>query len=135
MLPHDEQQRYVVGLDVFHVLHCVNMIRKLLHPEYYSESDMKDINQSHDDFNHIDHCIEYLRQSVTCSVDLTPIPFQWNDAQKLYKPSITGMHTCRNFEVVREWAKERAVVKDWDPTYRAVNDPLDPDTWTLGFNP
>ena len=52
------------------------MIRKLLHPEYYSESDMKDINQSHDDLDHIDHCVEYLRQSVMCSVDLTPIPFQ-----------------------------------------------------------
>ncbi|KAI1496491.1 hypothetical protein F5X99DRAFT_400360 [Biscogniauxia marginata] len=135
MLPHDEQQRYVVGLDVFHALHCLNMIRKLLHSEYYSESYLKDINQSHDNLDHINHCVEYLRQSVTCSVDLAPIPFQWSDAQNVYQPSMNVMHTCRNFDVVREWAKERAVVEEWDPTYRAVNDPLDPDTWTLGFNP
>ncbi|PIA88479.1 hypothetical protein CB0940_07019 [Cercospora beticola] len=26
---------YMVGLDLFHVLHCTNMLRKLLDPEYY----------------------------------------------------------------------------------------------------
>ena len=53
----------------------------------------------------------------------------------MYQPSMNVMHTCRNFEVVREWARERAVVEEWDPTYRAVNDPLDPDTWTSDFDP
>ncbi|KAI4863980.1 hypothetical protein F4820DRAFT_425017 [Hypoxylon rubiginosum] len=113
MLPHDEQQRYVVGLDVFHALHCLNMIRKLLHPEYYSEDDMKDINQSHDDLHHIDHCIEYLRQSVTCSVDLAPIPFQVSTRSALTQidplrvPDCVRCPTALSNKRVVEWCTER----------------------------
>ncbi|KAK8083992.1 hypothetical protein PG996_002773 [Apiospora saccharicola] len=96
-LPHDPEHRYVVGLNVFHDLHCLNMLRKHLLPEYYPE--YKNASGTEAGFMHIMHCVDALRQSVMCNVDLAIIPFQ-----------------------VQDWAREHAVGDDWDHEYRSVNE-------------
>ncbi|KZP06292.1 hypothetical protein FIBSPDRAFT_842279 [Athelia psychrophila] len=64
-IPGDEEN-YVIALDVFHQLHCLNVIRQALAPDYYP---MLRINH---DFDHVDHCVNSLRESLMCSVDITP---------------------------------------------------------------
>ncbi|KAK4168415.1 hypothetical protein QBC43DRAFT_285050 [Cladorrhinum sp. PSN259] len=99
------EKRYIIQLDVFHQLHCLNMIRKRLYSTYTSEDPllMK--------IEHLEHCYDSLRQSLMCSADITPIPWQWDERQ--HKSNVVGkvLHTCRNFEAVREWAMERQVAK------------------------
>ncbi|KAK1220882.1 hypothetical protein PQX77_016316 [Marasmius sp. AFHP31] len=55
-IPGDESH-YAVALDVFHQLHCLNIIRRGFHPEYYPKEEQW----------HVDHCIEHLRQAIVCS--------------------------------------------------------------------
>ncbi|KAJ3737768.1 hypothetical protein DFJ43DRAFT_23524 [Lentinula guzmanii] len=69
-IPGDETN-YMVIPEVFHTLHCLNTIRKALHPEYYnftaSELDRLLFREKH-----MDHCIDAIRQSLMCSGDVTP---------------------------------------------------------------
>lgn len=102
-IPGDEQH-YVVQLDVFHQLHCLNMIRKALYPDYYPEM-RPDPNNLED--LHWNHCIESLRQSLTCSADISPLVWQWVDRVKQVKIVGNIAHTCRNYDKIKQWALDR----------------------------
>lgn len=71
---------------------------------------------------HIDHCIDQLRQSLMCTADVSPIPYQWYDSLDSYMPATGSVHTCRDFEAIHKWAKGR-VITDWDLTIK-LNNPL-----------
>ncbi|ETI25970.1 hypothetical protein G647_02747 [Cladophialophora carrionii CBS 160.54] len=99
----DEQRGgYVTGLDVFHTLHCLDNMRKALHPEYYGDGKA---NKNHD--MHQDHCIEHMRQFIMCSGDMTPIPTKYYPALGRNYVDSDRPHTCRNFEQLRQWMVDR----------------------------
>ncbi|PVI01884.1 hypothetical protein DM02DRAFT_627214 [Periconia macrospinosa] len=51
---------------------------------------------------HVKHCFEYIRNHLTCHVDLTLEPF----VPALNSSKIWGVkHTCRDFQKVNKWAK------------------------------
>jgi hypothetical protein len=83
-----------------------------------------------------DHCIESLRQSLTCNSDVTANGFDWRDDIKYMMPRINTVHKCRNFDKIKEWAFERFVplnnlqsnveptgLVDWSKTYPNPEDP------------
>lgn len=59
-----------------------------------------------------EHCLDYIRQSLQCSGDLTPMNWAWIERTKkiFFKPGTP--HTCRKFDGVWDWVAERKV--DWD---------------------
>ncbi|KAL0568460.1 hypothetical protein V5O48_013525 [Marasmius crinis-equi] len=91
-----DPKHYAVGIYVFHQLHCLNMIRKAFHPEYYPAVEQF----------HIDHCIEHLRQSLICSSDVSLIVWQWSSEKNRSVFQSGTPHTCRNFDKIAEWAKK-----------------------------
>ncbi|KAJ5114124.1 hypothetical protein N7456_002658 [Penicillium angulare] len=93
----------IVGIDVFHQLHCLNMLRQGLRRDYYTEHDEEPAYTVH-----MNHCLDYLRQAVMCNVDVTPIPVSWDDKEDRPLPDFEMEHTCRNFWKVRDWAIERS---------------------------
>jgi len=83
-------------------------------------------NLEHDpalNMKHIDHCIESIRQSLMCSADVTPLPYVWWSQYGEYFPSTAVMHTCRDFDALVDWAKERRAPKVVNQTVQ-VYDPL-----------
>ncbi|OAA36250.1 hypothetical protein NOR_07595 [Metarhizium rileyi] len=100
---------YMVELEMFHQFHCLRWIRD----QFWQLDDtaagtamLKDFPQRR---NHTDHCIDYLRQSIMCHGDVTPITFE-------YVPEIRGLiahhsteHQCRDFKAIYSWAKGRRV--------------------------
>ncbi|KUI68419.1 hypothetical protein VM1G_04649 [Cytospora mali] len=100
---------YVVGLGVFHNLHCLSTIRRGFYPHRYNSSLLdEDGNVDYHKWNHIDHCIETIRRALTCHADTAAMTFDWvEDSSIVLHPEIT--HTCRNFDVIRDWAYERHV--------------------------
>ncbi|KAJ5689015.1 hypothetical protein N7462_003407 [Penicillium macrosclerotiorum] len=54
-----------------------------------------------------DHCIDYLRQGIQCSADLTPLGYEWNEDYQVPFPLFKEKHTCRDFEKIKSWAMER----------------------------
>jgi len=107
-LQSEEEGSRMVWIDVFHQLHCLNTVRKALFPDIYPMINMT-VPQ---DFAHVDHCVDSLRQSIMCAVDVAPIVFQWKPAAKAYKARGDVLHVCRNFEGIRDWANEKRTVND-----------------------
>lgn len=71
---------------------------------------------------HMDHCIDSIRQSLMCSSDITPLPYAWWPKYQLVLPVAAAQHTCRDFDAIRDWARERRA-----PTIdmtKQVEDPL-----------
>ncbi|KAF1924805.1 uncharacterized protein M421DRAFT_71617, partial [Didymella exigua CBS 183.55] len=92
-----------MGLDVLHTLHCLNILRKALYPEYYVR------HHSNSTFGryHLEHCVDIIRQSIQCHSDITPIPLRWFSSVNTTFIDSDQVHTCKNFQKVREWATER----------------------------
>ncbi|XMA12711.1 hypothetical protein WAI453_005502 [Rhynchosporium graminicola] len=95
----------------FHVLHCLNYVRKSLSPEYYTKHkdppnpDPKSLTHS----GHLKHCLEQIRQSLMCQLDMTPTPRTWRPApagrkgRGIFHADTDQWHVCRNFEAMRTW--------------------------------
>ncbi|KAK1751709.1 hypothetical protein QBC47DRAFT_433713 [Echria macrotheca] len=104
------ENEYVVGLDVFHQLHCLNVIRKGFYPGRYNNSlKNPDGTVNYGEWMHVDHCIESIRQSITCSSDVSPVLFQWLKSKQINLPHLELVHRCRNFDKIKDWAFERFV--------------------------
>jgi len=109
---------YIVELDVFHNLHCLNMIRKTLHSDYYTHMAMN-VN---DNGPHMDHCVDWLRQSLMCAGDTSVIVWQWDEEQQ--KTTFQGdvVHTCRDFDKLRDWGTSHALTNEYDSSIRVEDD-------------
>lgn len=83
------------------------------------EPDPDDVSMQMD---HIDHCVDMIRQNIMCSSDITPLPFEWDKKAKMSKVVGTVLRTCRDFDAMRAWALENRV-RDWNPHVQ-VFDPL-----------
>ncbi|KAH8806642.1 hypothetical protein DL96DRAFT_1686347 [Flagelloscypha sp. PMI_526] len=95
----------VVQLSVFHQLHCVNMLRKSIYPEVYPPAP----GASHSDPTHLSHCIDILRQGVQCASDISPFGYTWVEEKQEMLLQLHVVHSCRNFEKLKEWALPREI--------------------------
>lgn len=106
--------KYIVGLDVFHQLHCLDELRKALAPEYYGD----------DAGMHVSHCMEHLRQAVMCNVDVSTVYWTWSEPLKKNLADARVAHTCRDFGAVKEWAEGRIVEGGFDDTVFVEGGPV-----------
>jgi hypothetical protein len=58
-----------------------------------------------------------------CSSDITPIPWKWDEETHRIIGLLDSLHTCRDFNAIREWALEHEA-KNFD-THTHIPDPLD----------
>lgn len=103
------KDEYIVGLVIFHHLHCLNALRKALYPNRYNTSIFEDDGTvNYEKWHHLDHCIEILRTYLECHPETTAMSFQWipESTMAVYP---TTLHTCRNFDVISNWVYERSV--------------------------
>lgn len=56
---------------------------------------------------HLDHCSNSISQSLMCSSDASTIHWLWNESIPRWQADGRIVHTCRNFEAIRDWAFER----------------------------
>jgi len=105
---------YVVSLDVFHQLHCLNYIRKRLYPSYYVSVHNLSNSQEQRESIHLVHCIDSLRQTLMCTADISVIPFRWEEQQQRPILTLNSTHTCRNFDTIRKWADDHQLKPGWD---------------------
>jgi len=98
-----------VGLEVFHQLHCINLLRQVTYKEYYEPwagnfADGPEVLQMH-----TDHCLEILRMNIQCNADIGLFTFYMEEGDPLPWPELNSWHTCRNFDQIREWALDNSV--------------------------
>ncbi|KAI0146667.1 hypothetical protein BJ166DRAFT_538319 [Pestalotiopsis sp. NC0098] len=110
-----DSEHYLVTIEVFHQLHCLDYLR---HAAYSSASGEQTHHPGESEWSksrHLDHCIEYLRQVLTCHGDLTPITLETIPGVPVlplpnpppYKPNFSIRHTCRNFDQIYDFALQR----------------------------
>jgi len=98
-----------VGLEVFHQLHCINLLRQFTYKDHYQPlggdlgEDAAEVRM------HLDHCLEILRMNVQCNADIGVFTLYLLPGDPLPWPELNSWHTCRNFDKVRDWAMENSV--------------------------
>ncbi|KAF5679232.1 hypothetical protein FHETE_973 [Fusarium heterosporum] len=110
----NDTSHYIVELDVFHQLHCLNMLRKLVYPAVYTMDLTSGSEKAIDNIFHMEHCYEQLRQSLQCSSDISTIYWGWSLKKQRMLGNVRTTHTCKNFEKIRDWAVEHKAQTDLD---------------------
>ncbi|KAI0414007.1 hypothetical protein F5X98DRAFT_378148 [Xylaria grammica] len=117
---------YVGVLGVYHHLHCLNNIRRLLDWDYY-EPRMAGVKHT-EGFSkeHANHCIDTIRQALMCHANTGLYTSEWdyehhNPSRELESNSVT---TCVKWQSVDNWARQRALILG---EYKYWRGPYDPD--------
>ncbi|KAI8941717.1 hypothetical protein NX059_002924 [Plenodomus lindquistii] len=108
--PRTGETGYRVGLEVFHQLHCLNLLRMSTYPDYYTKLWWSDTNDAPEKVRaHLDHCVEILRMNLMCVSDVNVFTFHEKEGRQGYWPDYESHRVCRDFERIREWAVENGV--------------------------
>lgn len=80
-------------------------IRMIALSKHCDLDDMADMVQPH-----LVHCVDVLRQAIMCHGDTNILTWDFEPGH-MGKPVANGtvMHSCRNFDTIYEWTKERQV--------------------------
>ncbi|KAI1412369.1 hypothetical protein F5Y13DRAFT_200002 [Hypoxylon sp. FL1857] len=109
--PESQGGQYDIGIEVFHHMHCLNIIRQYTYKEYYLYGERENRPNSFTDPEHIirahiDHCIEMLREVLLCQDN-------WVKPWGIY-PDFSTEHKCRKLDKIVAWADKHAL-PDEDP--------------------
>jgi hypothetical protein len=77
-----------------------------MHPEYYYSDGKQDMAEIYD---HVDHCLETLRQELMCSADSSIVALRWTSHNR-DKPSVVipQPRVCVDWNGLHDWMRRRA---------------------------
>ncbi|KAK8010984.1 Protein of unknown function DUF3328 [Apiospora arundinis] len=115
---------YLGVLGVYHHLHCLNNLRRLVHWDYYESMFGEEESNGHGPFDkgHSDHCINAIRQALMCHANVELHTGIWVYDPQRPQASQLGSHsqaTCVKWDSLNNWARSRALVPG-EYTYRPV---------------
>jgi len=97
------------SIEVFHQLHCLNMIRKFTYLKEYPEIQKMQTTRPKFLRDHLDHCIEMIRQNLMCVADVGVISYDWISGWEVPFPDFNTYHKCRNFDAILDWTTSHRV--------------------------
>jgi hypothetical protein len=118
-------------LDLGHQLHCLNVIRKGLSPEYY----MKDEIRGRLYWGHLKHCLHIVLQQILCTANTDLILYNWQETQRWPVPNFSFERKCRDHKTILDWAEKQAIPftkERWDellPTEDTKFTPVSERLW------
>jgi hypothetical protein len=98
---------YVARLDVFHEIHCLDMLRREVHFEHYYPQWPNGATADHK--VHISHCIYALLQSLTCAANTDPFIHYWVDVGDEPYPDFSINRQCKNFDAILDWQEKNSI--------------------------
>ncbi|RAH55362.1 hypothetical protein BO85DRAFT_479814 [Aspergillus piperis CBS 112811] len=108
-------QEYLATFDVLHQLHCVDLLRKGIHMDYYKDKDEHFVNQTDERiFFHLDHCVDILRQTLMCNDDLSLVTYNWVQGLEIPYPNFNTYHTCKNWDTFFALNQKLDVSARWE---------------------
>ncbi|KAL8296361.1 hypothetical protein RB597_005778 [Gaeumannomyces tritici] len=109
----------LAGLEVFHNLHCLNLVRQYVHrSEWDYSTDPGFSGTEQQILDHVDHCIEALRIRLMCSADVTPF-LHLNTSDKGAQPDFDTQHRCPRYGNIVDWAKQHQIMRNHDSSKQA----------------
>ncbi|KAJ8129037.1 hypothetical protein O1611_g4596 [Lasiodiplodia mahajangana] len=92
---------YYATVEVYHQLHCLDITRKFIWRDHYQHVDtFQDPPEMV--WEHVDHCIDLLRQVLMCNGDVGLI-FYTDVGEKQPVARVSTSHMCRNFSQITDW--------------------------------
>ncbi|KAI0014545.1 hypothetical protein F4780DRAFT_774136 [Xylariomycetidae sp. FL0641] len=106
------EEKYAAVLDMFHQLHCLNSLRKVIYGGYYDQvaGDHNKPMRHHE--MHINHCMDIMFQMITCSNNLNLITLHWAEGQPGPFPDMSINRQCVNFDSIVQWRKDNTIDMD-----------------------
>lgn len=103
---------YMAQIDLFHQLHCLNLLRHLAWNEYDRNGTAK---KPYSDVHwvHVSHCTDILVQNLMCTGSLDIITFNWLETQVQPWPDFNVNHKCRDFGQIVKWQLDNTLPKEW----------------------
>lgn len=103
---------YVAQLDIFHQLHCLNLLRHIAWGEF--DRDGVTAKRPYSDLHwiHVAHCTEVIRENLVCGANLDVITFNWKETQDLPFADFSVNKKCSNTEVLMEWQEKNTIVAE-----------------------
>lgn len=106
--------QYLASLDVFHQLHCVDLLRKSIHREYYDKHEGSFAGAPEAVVQgHLEHCVETLRQTLMCHGDISLLTYNWVEGREMPYPNFNTVHTCKKWDTLIDWNMNRDVTVEW----------------------
>ncbi|MCJ1315340.1 hypothetical protein MMC15_000657 [Xylographa vitiligo] len=97
---------YIGFLEVSHHIHCLNLLRKGVHRDYYMQPEHTPIEFKDPPWVlklHLAHCIEILRENIMCNADVGVIPHEWVNRIPDPFANFNTWHKCRDISSVEKW--------------------------------
>jgi Mycotoxin biosynthesis protein UstYa len=98
---------YVAQIDVFHQIHCLDILRHEIHSRYYFDRALG--NRSAMQKTHLNHCIHVLLQNIICEANVDLVTYNWMEGLDSPFPDFDLTHQCRDFEAILDWHNEHMV--------------------------
>ncbi|KAK0125936.1 hypothetical protein ONS95_007560 [Cadophora gregata] len=98
---------YLGNFEVYHQLHCLDLIRKYTYEDYYRHPDRLPLEFTDSNKTlrlHVDHCIDYLRQLIMCTGDVGIHTYFWRKDRDGPFPDFRVERKCRKWDVVADYA-------------------------------
>ncbi|KAI0889443.1 uncharacterized protein GGS22DRAFT_196960 [Annulohypoxylon maeteangense] len=113
----DNPEKGLVGhpvlIEATHQLHCLNLLRRYSYFNFNYTSVAEQVALSgttaYYQSLHVDHCVEYLRYRLMCTADVGIVPFVWAGTKGRLTADMDRMHTCRDYEAVRQFVKNNSI--------------------------
>ncbi|KAK3313319.1 hypothetical protein B0H66DRAFT_483595 [Apodospora peruviana] len=93
-----EEDGYITGLEVYHQLHRLDLIRKSMYPDRYGGDKGMSPAKKKIYWIHLEHCIDNLRQTIMCYSDISTIPWKFHERVQAEFPDAHTTHVCRDFD-------------------------------------
>ncbi|KAH0528012.1 hypothetical protein TsFJ059_002926 [Trichoderma semiorbis] len=116
------ENEYVMTLDIFHQMHCLDVVRMALYRDRYDKHFyFPNGTVDYCKWSHVDHCLDQVRQALICQADVSVVYFEWSEIVQGLRPRVDNQHTCRNFDKILDWAAEHTVsAHNWHPSKHVV---------------
>ncbi|KAJ6437215.1 slyX domain-containing protein [Purpureocillium lavendulum] len=102
------ESEYIVTLDAFHQMHCLDIVRMALYRDRYDKHFYyPNGTVDYCKWLHVDHCLDQVRQALMCQADVSVVYYAWSNITQGMRPRVDNMHTCRNYTKILEWATGR----------------------------
>lgn len=101
---------FIAGIEVFHHLHCLNLIRQFTWLDHY-DSIPQGLSATDHVMNrmHVDHCIETIRLALQCNADITPYLVRRQDDRTLgAKSDFNAWHRCKSWNGIGQWMEQNS---------------------------
>lgn len=105
------EDAYIAQTDVFHHLHCVDMLRKEIYHPWSGLDEAKKLKMGGErqHWAHVGHCIDILAQAIKCSGSVDMIMFNWVEGWDQPFPDFATQKVCRDFDALLEYVNSVSI--------------------------